>query len=61
MTILVIIYLVAGYWATGKTIFANKILIYSQPGDLFFQRVMYGAVFGLVLIPWAILKGIFSR
>lgn len=59
MVILVIIYLVAGYWATGKTIFANRIVVYSKPGDFFVQRVMYGAVFGWALIPWAILKGLF--
>lgn len=29
MIILIIAYIVGGYWATGKTIFANKIIIYS--------------------------------
>ena len=34
--ILIIAYLVLGYWATGKVIYANKIVIYS--GYTFFIR-----------------------
>lgn len=56
VTLLVFIYLAAGYWTTGKTIFANKIVFYNKPGDLFVQRVGYGAIFGWALIPWALIK-----
>ena len=56
MVLLVIAYLAGGYWATGKTIFANKIVFYNKPGDLFVQRLTYGAVLGWALIPWALIK-----
>lgn len=55
--ILVIIYVALGYWASGKTIYANKIVIYS--GSTFFvRRIMAGFFLGWLLIPWAILKSI---
>ncbi len=53
---LVIIYMILGYWATGKTIYANKVIIYSGFGTLFLQRVIMGTLLGWVLIPWAIIK-----
>ena len=28
--IIIIIYLVAGYWAVGQTIYANKVVIYKK-------------------------------
>jgi len=52
--ILIIIYLVAGYWATGQTIFYNKIVIHKF-GDLFIQRVILGALLGIAIIPIAII------
>lgn len=56
VTILFLCYLAAGYWATGKTIYANKIIIYSNSTSLFIQRVVYGGIFGWALIPWALIK-----
>ena len=53
---LVIIYMILGYWATGKTIYANKVIIYSGFGTLFLQRVIMGTLLGWVLSPWAIIK-----
>ncbi len=35
MVVIFIIYAVAGYWATGKTIYANKIIIEYKPGSFF--------------------------
>lgn len=55
---LLIIYLVLGYWATGKTIYANKIYIGSL-SNYWFQRLMWGAVLGWLLIPVAIIRCIF--
>lgn len=57
-TVFMIVYWALGYWAVGQTIWANKILI----GDGFkivAYRAALGLVFGLVLIPWAIIKMIF--
>ena len=58
--ILLVVYVVAGYWATGKTIYANKIVIH-RFGELFIQRVILGLGLGFILIPWAVLKCIFSK
>ena len=58
--VLIVIYLVLGYWATGKTIYANKVVIY-QFGQLFIQRMTLGAILGIVLIPWAIIKTLMGR
>jgi hypothetical protein len=59
-TIFFIIYSIAGYWATGKTIYANKVVIYS--GNTFFmRRMVFGIFFGYVLIPAAIIKTLLMR
>lgn len=59
--VLVIIYMILGYWATGKTIYANKVIIYSGFGTLFLQRMIWGTVLGWILIPWAIIKIILGK
>ena len=56
MPIILAIYMIAGYWATGKTIYANKILIGTWT-NIFMRRLIMGTLLGVVLIPWAILKG----
>lgn len=53
-----IIYAVLAYWATGQTIYRNKILI-GTGKDIFLQRFAVGFIFGLVLIPWAIISVVF--
>lgn len=57
---LVVIYIILGYWATGRTIYANKVVIYS--GSTFIcRKLAIGTFFGWFLIPWALLKMIFGR
>ncbi len=53
--ILVIIYMVLGYWATGKTIYANSVLIGTWTG-IFIRRFIMGTLLGWVLIPVALFK-----
>ncbi len=53
--IILLIYLVAGYWAAGKTIYANKIRI-GTFNELFMARLIAALFLGWILIPWAILK-----
>lgn len=56
----IILYIVLGYWAVGRTIYANKVVIYS--GDKFFwQKLTWGMLFGWALIPWALLKMLFGK
>lgn len=58
--ILLIVYLCLGYWATNQTIYANKIRI-GNGVYLWMSRVVYGAIFGWILIPWAIIKKLLVR
>ena len=53
--ILLIIYMALGYWATGKTLYANSVLIGSWM-VIFMRRVIMGTLLGWVLIPIAIFK-----
>ncbi len=59
-TALLIVYWVAGYWATGQTIYANKIVIYSG-NTLLLQRAALGLFFGWILIPVAVLKKVLLK
>ncbi len=58
--ILGIVYLVLGYWSTGKTIYANKI-VFSDGFTFALQRFFLGTMFGVVLIPIAIIKTLLGR
>ena len=49
--------MIAGYWAMGKTIYANKIRI-GNSTTLFMQRLIYGTLIGFIIIPIAIIKSI---
>lgn len=59
MAILAIIYVILGYWACGKTIYANKIRI-GTAHSLFFSRLYIGIFFGWILIPIALIRVIFG-
>lgn len=54
MDILWIIYMVLGYWATGRTIYRNRILIGTTNG-IFLNRLILGFLLGPILIPIAII------
>lgn len=53
--VFVFLYIILGYWATGKTIYANSILI-GNVGDIFVKRCVMGAILGWILIPVALIK-----
>ena len=59
-TIIFLIYVVLGYWSTGQTIYANKIII-STGNTMFIRRLTYGTIFGWILIPVAIIKSLLFR
>ena len=56
--IFIIVYMIAGYWAAGETVYANKIRI-GTAQNLFLTRFAVGFGFGWALIPVAIIKKIF--
>lgn len=53
--LLFIIYLAAGYWAAGVVLYENKVVIHTF-GGLFMQKMIWGIVLGVILIPAAIIK-----
>ena len=59
-TIFLIIYVVAGYWAVGQTLYANKIRIGTW-SNLFLTQLIWGILLGFVLIPIAIIKKILTK
>ena len=59
--ILFIAYFLGGYWAVNRTIFANKMVFYRKPTDLFIQKAVYAAFLGWLLIPVALIKKLFGR
>ena len=60
MVIIFIIYVILGYWATGRTIYRNVVLIYDQRG-FFMKRLAWGMLGGWLLIPWALIMMLFGR
>jgi len=58
--VFVFLYIILGYWATGKTIYANSILI-GNVGDIFVKRCVMGAILGWILIPVALIKTFSER
>lgn len=57
MEILFFVYMIAGYWATARTIYANRVII-TTFYNMFLSRLIWGTLLGWVLIPWALLKSI---
>ena len=55
MAIIAILYLVAGYWSVGRTIYANRIII-GTGGAIFMRKFMLAVFLGWLTIPWAIIK-----
>lgn len=56
--IIIIAYAALGYWAAGKTVYANKIRIGTW-NDLFLNRLIVGCLLGVILIPIALIKKFF--
>ncbi len=56
----IIIYMILGYWAAGKVIYANKIVIYSGVSFIC-SKLAWGFLLGWILIPIAIIKLIFGK
>lgn len=56
MEILIVVYAILGFWSTKYTIYYNKFIIEWKPGDLFMRRLVYGFLFGWILIPVALFR-----
>lgn len=60
MAILGLVYAALGYWATGKTIYANRILIGTSKA-IMIEKLVTGFLLGWILIPIAIIKTITGK
>lgn len=60
MRIWMLLYLIAAYWAAGKTIFAGKVRVGSMSG-LFIQQMTVGFLLGIILIHIAVLKVLIQK
>lgn len=60
MGIFTLLYWIAGYWAAGKVLYENKIVIYSG-NALFVRKAGLGLLLGWAFIPIAIFKAITGR
>ena len=58
--LIILLYIVLGYWSTGVTIYANSIMIGTSEG-IFIKRCTMGAILGWALIPIALIKIFISR
>ena len=58
--IIALAYLALGYWATGKTLYADKIVIYSGL-SFFYRRLVMALMLGWILIPVALIKTLFGK
>ena len=56
MEILFLIYVIAGYWAAGKTIFSGVGWIGNGWTTLFIYKLLAAICLGFILIPIAIFK-----
>ena len=59
--ILFVAYCAAGYWATGWTIYYDKVLIEFQPWAIFARKFTLGLVLGWILIPIAVIRKLMAR
>mgnify|MGYP003316556746 CR=1 FL=1 len=58
--LLIIVYVVLGYWAAGVCFYENKIVFHAF-GELFMKKLILGIFLGIVIIPVAFLKRLFFR
>ena len=59
--ILIIAYMVLGYWAAGETIYKNRVVIEFKFGAYFMERLTLGSILGWILIPIALIKKFSNR
>lgn len=59
--ILLLAYLIAGYWSVGQTVYANKVVFYSSGYAFFVKKFTIGLFLGWILIPVAVIKKLAVR
>ena len=59
--ILCIVYLIFGYMAVNNTIYANKIVIYTDTGKFILKKILLAFFLGWILIPVWLIKSAISK
>lgn len=54
-----IVYAILGYWAVGRTLLRDKMMIGSLQG-MFLTKFVLGFLLGVILIPWAVISLVFD-
>lgn len=57
---LLILYCILAYWAAGRTIYKNRVLIGSFK-DVFLEKFITGFLLGFILIPIAVISFLFGK
>lgn len=57
---ILIIYMILGYWATGRTLYRDVVFVYDR-GTFFMKRMIWGTLGGWIFIPWALISLLLGR
>lgn len=57
---LIIIYGIVGYWAVGRTIYANRI-VFGTWDKIIIEKIGLALILGWLLIPIAIIKALLGK
>ena len=60
MPVLLLIYILAGWWAANRTIYANRVIV-GQWNAIAIQKFIVALFLGWILIPVALIKLFFRR
>lgn len=60
MLVLIVLYGILGYWAAGKTVYRNYIMI-GDIHSIIAKKLTTGIFFGWILIPIAIIMLLFEK
>lgn len=58
---IILLYFILGYWAVGRVLYADKVVVYSSWAAFAAKKLAIGVVLGWILIPVAIIKVIAGR
>lgn len=58
--IILVVYMIVGYWATGVVLYEGKVMLVN-PWNFFMKRLVYGIFLGFILIPIAIIKRLLQK
>ncbi|MBQ8923224.1 MAG: hypothetical protein IJ053_00375 [Lachnospiraceae bacterium] len=61
MTIISIMYIIAGYWAANRTVYKNYVIVGDNVMNIFVRKIVVALLLGWILIPIAIVMTILGK